>query len=670
MSHPFAPALVIRTAEPHGFVHCNRHFQRATGLDAEALADRHLLEWLVPAHRQRVRELLERGEGRCRVEHRTVADATVAVELRISRHEGQTMVLGRCCPPADPDSPDASPPEATTASGTLDTIARIVEEQNPGYRCSILLVRDGRFVQGAGPSLPPEYNAAIDGYAVGPTVGSCGTAIYWNEPVVVEDIARDPLWVAFAPLAAEAGVAACWSHPFTSSNGRVLGALALYAPEPRAPSAEQLLRLRAAARMTGLAVERRQAERELERQRARERELESQLRQAIKLEALGVLAGGVAHDFNNVLYTILTNAEHALSEAAPGTEVSECLRDIIDASRQASGFCRQMLDFAGRGPHSPSPLDLCALVPQVRTLARAGLGERARLLLDLPDTPVFVHGDEGQLSSLLFNLVNNAAHATETRGGTIVLSVRRQRCGSEVLAQLVPGAELPEGEYGVVIVEDDGCGMDEQTASRIFDPFFTTRATGRGLGLAAARGIVTRHGGAIQLRTAPGEGATFTLLLPLVSPPPVGAREFAARPPSVPVPGRLLLAEDNAELRKALGRQLRAQGFELVSAPDGPAAIALFEAAPGSFDVALLDYAMPGCDGYQVHAALRAVRPDLPVLIMTGNSVELVRARFEPGSISRVLQKPIDIGDLLEALEEARRGDENQPVPDGLPPRR
>ncbi len=174
-------------------------------------------------------------------------------------------MLGRCAKLPAPLESDAARSTQATVSGTLDAIARIIEEQNPGFKCSILLVADGRFVFGAGPSLPKDYNAAVDGYAVGPTVGSCGTAIFWNTPVIVEDIQADPLWSALAALAKKAGVAACWSHPFVGSSGNVLGALALYSPEPRTPTAEQLSKLKTFARITGLAVERGRAEEELKR---------------------------------------------------------------------------------------------------------------------------------------------------------------------------------------------------------------------------------------------------------------------------------------------------------------------------------------------------------------------------------------------------------------------
>ena len=279
--------MIVRAPGMGGFLRVNAAFRARVGYSEAELAEKPFLEWIDPQDHALFEGALKQETGHCRVRHQTRGGELLPLEVQISDRAMGSVVLGRCVTDSDTLGVPESRRDEATVSGTLEMIARIVEEQNPGYKCSILLVADGRFVSGAGPSLPNEYNAAIDGYAVGPTVGSCGTAIYWNVPVVVEDIQKDPLWAPFAELAKKAGVAACWSHPFTSTSGRVLGALAFYSPTPRAPTAEQLGRLKAAARMTGLAVERGRAEEALREKRKRELELEEQLRQAAKMEALG-----------------------------------------------------------------------------------------------------------------------------------------------------------------------------------------------------------------------------------------------------------------------------------------------------------------------------------------------------------------------------------------------
>jgi two-component system sensor histidine kinase/response regulator len=257
--------MLVRAMEKGKFVRVNDSFKVKVGFDATELAEKSFLDWIDPCDRTLVQAALENDERLFFARHITRDGNTVQLRIQLAEHEDGVFVLGRCAKLPTQIESDAARSAQATVSGTLDAIARIIEEQSPGYKCSILLVADGRFVFGAGPSLPDDYNAAVNGYAVGPTVGSCGTAIFWNTPVIVEDIQADPLWSVLAALAKKAGVAACWSHPFVGSSGKVLGALALYSPEPRTPTAEQLSLLKAFAQITGLAVERGRAEEELKR---------------------------------------------------------------------------------------------------------------------------------------------------------------------------------------------------------------------------------------------------------------------------------------------------------------------------------------------------------------------------------------------------------------------
>ena len=241
----------------------------------------------------------------------------------------------------------------------LEGMVLIIEDERPGMKCSVLLLDEsGSHVSvGAGPSLPDDYNSAVEGLKIGPGVGSCGTASYWNERVIVEDIQNDVLWRDLKEYAANARVRSCWSHPITSKNGRVLGATALYSPEPRVPTQPELDGLATAARMFGLTIERAHAEETLKTSEAarikRESELENQLHQAAKMEALGVLAGGLAHDFNNVLATVLGNAELAMTtvphdgktvttgiitSASPALASSACSLALLVAASGRSGL--------------------------------------------------------------------------------------------------------------------------------------------------------------------------------------------------------------------------------------------------------------------------------------------------------------------------------------------
>jgi signal transduction histidine kinase len=651
MAQLLDPPMLVRSASPRGFLRTNPAFLELAGFSEQELAADSILDWLVPEDRAALEAALAAGEGLVHARHRTQG-APHLLELRVSSNAAGPVVLARALAPAEAGAQDDHTPTEATVTGTLETIAHVVEEEHPGLRCSILLVQDGRFVRGAGPSLPDAYNAAIDGYAVGPFVGSCGTAIHWGVPVIATNLQTDPLWTDFRDLARKAGVHACWSHPFTSRGGAVLGALALYSSTPGAPTPAQLTRLRAAARMTGLAVERGRAEEELRAKRQRELELEDQLRAAAKMEALGVLAGGVAHDFNNILSSILTNAEFALEVQSGQPEVAEMLREIAEVTKRAGGFCQQMLSYAGEGSVEKERIEVGSLLPQLSNLVHAALSKKVRLQYCMLDTPIYVEGDENQLLQVIMNLVTNAAEAIGDHEGTIVVASELAVVEAGRLPQLAHEPHLPGGEYVKLIVRDTGSGMDVATISRIFDPFFTTKFTGRGLGLAAARGVVAKHNGAIELQSTPGEGTTFTVWLPTIVGPALTlapAQELAA--PSAP--GRILVVDDEARLRAGLCRLLKYKGYETVQAADGQEGIDRFREDPGGFDCILLDLSMPKLNGEEVYRELVAIWPDVPVILMSGHAEESVMSRFGQSSLAGVLQKPVSTDELLEAIREA-----------------
>jgi len=644
--------MMVRSVDIGGFVRASEAFCAQVGCTEAEFAAAPLLDWIAPEDHPTVRRALAAGRGRCVVGLRT-RDGIARIQLELADEGAGPVAMGHIVDEEDDPGVDFEPGDGTVL-GTLATIANIVENQNPGYRCSILLVTDGRFVSGAGPSLPDEYNQAIDGYAIGPFVGSCGTAIYWNVPVIVTDIQADPLWAPFAELARTAGVAACWSHPFTSRGGRVLGALALYSPEPSEPTAEQLSRLRAAAQMTGLAVERGRAEEALREQRKRELELEDQLRQAAKMEALGVLAGGVAHDFNNVLAGILANAELALEITPDSGDMGEMLQEIVDASKHAAGFCQQMLAYAGRGEVQATLVEVGALLPQLSTLVQAAVSKKVELEYRLLDSATYVQGDESQLLQVLMNLITNAAEAIGEAPGRIVVSSELVTLNAGELEQLSPDAGLPPGEFIQLAVSDTGCGLDAETQERMFDPFFTTKFTGRGLGLAAVRGIVDKHQGAVRLDSVVGIGTTFTVYLPTTAGGQGrGQGADADSDLSHLVSKRILVVDDDARLRAALCRRLRHTGFDVVEAADGQEALDRFGEDPDSIDLVLLDLSMPRLSGEEVHKSLIAVRPQVPVVLMSGFTEREVLDRFVGARLAGVLQKPIEAATLLEAVRAA-----------------
>jgi len=252
--------MILRPATAGEALRVNRQFTERLGFTSEELEARPFLEWIHPHDREALEQVLAAGSGSVMARHRTNLEAWFPFRWRVKTDAGRTVALGIFDDRFDiaDDAPEpAGVPAPVTLEDTLKTMALIVEAKYPGMRCSLLLMDgDGVHIMGgAGPSLPDAYNKAVEGLRIGPMVGSCGTAAYWSVPVVVENIAEDPLWADLREAAALAGVKACWSQPILTSQGAVLGAMALYYDRPRAPTVAQMDGLEIAARMAGLAIE-------------------------------------------------------------------------------------------------------------------------------------------------------------------------------------------------------------------------------------------------------------------------------------------------------------------------------------------------------------------------------------------------------------------------------
>jgi signal transduction histidine kinase len=246
----------------------------------------------------------------------------------------------------------------------------------------------------------------------------------------------------------------------------------------------------------------------------RERELAERALRAQRFESLGVMAAGVAHDFNTLLTTILGNTSLVLMDVPEGSETAASARSIQQAAERAAAISRQMLDYSGCGKFRVEPVDLAALATRMRPLLESFLPERVTLVIEgASDPPPVVAGDASQLEQVLVNLVSNAAEAT-TGPGTLTLRTALVDADEALLADGANSDPLTPGRYALLSVEDTGSGMDEATRQRMFDPFFSTRAVGRGMGLAAVLGIVRGHHGTLRVRTAPGKGTCVDVLLP------------------------------------------------------------------------------------------------------------------------------------------------------------
>jgi signal transduction histidine kinase/CheY-like chemotaxis protein len=525
----------------------------------------------------------------------------------------------------------------STLTWTFDAVVRMIQEQSPATIASVLVLsEDGLHLRhGAAPDLPVEYCQAIDGIAIGPSVGSCGTAAFRGQRVIVSDVATDPLWADYKELALHHGLRSCWSEPIVDSRGKVMGSFAMYHRYVAVPDEEELQIIRVAANLAGIGIERERMERKL---------LETQ-----KLESLGVLAGGVAHDFNNLLTGILGNASLIRMELPDHAPAQEMLGDVEKLAQRAADLCRQMLAFAGKGRFVVERLDLSALVEDSERLLHLSISKNAVLSFDLQKNIPPIQADATQLRQIVMNLVINASEAIGERSGRILVSTGLMTVDRAYLTETYLSPDLPEGDYVFLEVSDNGTGMSAETLSRIFDPFFTTKFTGRGLGLAAVLGIVRGHHGALKVYSEPGRGTTFKLLLPGVDGP---AETADAENPAARAVGKgtVLVVDDEETVRAVASRMLQAQGFQVVTAPEGSKALALFREQ--EFQMVLLDLTMPHMSGEETFREIRQLQPNARILLMSGYSEQEATNRFTGKGLSGFVQKPFTPESLLAKLME------------------
>ncbi len=381
--------------------------------------------------------------------------------------------------------------------------------------------------------------------------------------------------------------------------------------------------------------------------------VEAQLRQSRKMESLGTLAGGIAHDFNNVLTGIFGFLDMARLELPAGHPALAWLERVGTSSQRARELVRQILTFSRKNEGARVPQRLHPVVGEALRLLRSTLPPMVDLVTAIsPDAPP-VRADATQIHQVVINLCTNAWHAMPPRGGRISVILEPCTLGAREVAA---NPDLRPGRWVRLTVEDDGSGMDAATLEHIFEPFFTTKATGigTGLGLAVVHGIVKNHEGAIVVRSAVGAGSTFEIYFP-------AAAEETPTPaaPSAAIPRgageRILVVDDDAVSGFAIEKMIESLGYRVTRSTEPEEALSRFAAAPTSFDLVVSDLAMPGMNGAELIEHLVRIRPDLPVVIVSGY-VESTRQRLLEKSAARaVLRKPISRDELARAVAQHLR---------------
>jgi PAS domain S-box-containing protein len=374
---------------------------------------------------------------------------------------------------------------------------------------------------------------------------------------------------------------------------------------------------------------------------ARRAQLEVQLRQSQKREAIGTLASGIAHDFNNVLTAIMGQAQLLWDEGDRATQVRAT--EILQAGGRARDVVRQLLTFARSTGQEHRPVRLPQVIGEALQLMRASIPASVQLEAAIDSGTAMVLADQGQMHQVVINLVANAAAALQGRTGTVGVYL------GNLPASAADGSASP----GTVRlrVTDDGVGMTPEVLERIFEPFFTTRPLGEGtgLGLAVVQGIVQDHGGQIFVRSVPGKGTTFDVELPAAG---------VERPEPVPAPGvaprgageRLLVVDDEPVIARVVSEQLRRLGYEVTAVIDPEEALELVAEDPEDFDLILTDLQMPRMDGVGLAARVARLRPQLPVVLSTGNRWSIPAATARAAGIREIVDKPFQIEELAHVL--------------------
>jgi PAS domain S-box-containing protein len=649
----------------------------------------------------------------------------------------------------------------------LNTLCTTIERHYSGMLCSVLLLdADGKTLRhGASRSLPKEYSQAIDGVQIGPSVGSCGTAAFRRQRVIVSDIATDPLWADYRQLALTHGLRACWSMPIASQDGGVLGTFAIYYREIRNPDVEHQQLIAHAAHLAAVAIERDRAKAELSAAESRYRtlverlpaityiaelgacgrwhyvspqiesmlgfspaewladpanwigrihaedrvnvlsveerfqknrdmfraeyrmhardgrilwfrdeavtlptaeaqpllmqgvlyditerkRLEDQLRHSQKMEAVGLLAGGVAHDFNNLLMLIQAHNERLRASLAPGSAAQKESLGIEHAVTRAASLTTRLLAFSRKQVLQPKVMDLNEALTEVAKMLDR-LIEKNIAVRVVPARDLWpIKADPGQIEQLVLNLAVNARDAMP-EGGELFMETRNVEIAAD--RGLREGAR--PGRYVLLIVRDNGIGMDSETRARMFEPFFTTKEPGKGtgLGLAIVYGVVKQLSGWTHVESQPGKGTTFEIYIPRT--------EEASSPPTVEkildlstVPKgteTILLVEDEDGIRELASAFLQSRGYMVLTAMDGNEALRIAEGHEDLIHLLVTDIVMPNVGGKELSQRLRQVRPQIKVLFMSGYPDHPVLAGSDLAVKTTVLQKPFSLDTLAHKV--------------------
>ncbi len=383
----------------------------------------------------------------------------------------------------------------------------------------------------------------------------------------------------------------------------------------------------------------------IKRDVTREVELEKQLLHAQKMESIGTLAGGIAHEFNNILSIIIPNAELAIDNVPDGSLAKECLNEIRSASLRAMEVVQQILGFARRSIAKLEPVRISPTIKDSLKLIRASIPTTISISQEISCEFDTVLADPTQISQVVMNLCSNAAHAMREHGGALKVTLKNVE-----LEKQDAGSELEPGYYAVLTVSDTGQGIPPEITGRIFDPYFTTKELGEGtgMGLSLVHGIVKSYNGIITVHSEPEKGTVFEILLPVIE----GETEPKVEKPDTSPTGteRILFVDDEPSLVKVARSMLKRLGYEVETKINSVEALELFRSGPDRFDLVITDMSMPQMSGQRLAKEILNIRPDMPIILCTGFSEKISEKNVEELDIKAFVIKPFSTHNLARAV--------------------
>ncbi len=384
-------------------------------------------------------------------------------------------------------------------------------------------------------------------------------------------------------------------------------------------------------------------------------EVEQRMLSVQKMESLGALAGGIAHDFNNLLTVISGNAS-LLSEASLANEQLGQVEGIHAATSRAAELTQQMLAYAGQGHFDIRVVDLSHLISEMTPLIKASVSKGIEVQLDLQSNLPGVKADATQLKQVLMNLVCNASEAIADRGGNIQIRSSRatvaqdESSGKKLINFLRNDHETTSTELVCLEVIDNGCGIDESLLGNIFDPFFSTKFSGRGLGLSTVVGIIRGHHGCLEVESKKGMGTSFRIYFPSCTEPVSSVPSPHFKPIRRPSEARVIVVDDEPSVLKVISKTLEFAGMRVTACQSGEEALNILRTSADDFDCLITDQTMPVMSGAELCQHAKRLRQDLPVILCSGYSVDLVLKEYQAQGISAVLQKPFRSNELIELV--------------------